>query len=390
ATGSKIAHERSTRPESLAKTLRTELEWIPMKAMRKERTRRYQSVAELALDVQNYLDNKPLIAGPESLLYRASKGFRRNRAWVAAALGALLLAALGTLGYVSGIRNEQIKTLAALEQVTQEKERTDQALLEADTQRRLAQESSQLASKRLDEKRMALDQMLAAFSDSSLKQYPGSQPVRKLFLERGLEQYRTLLTDEAPQGEASLKVIESLRELGQVEKEMGSASQSLDRLQQAVDACRDAVAQAPDATEPQVALGKSLLAMAQMRFEQNRWEDAKPHVDECIAVFDRLHSADPDNITFATYLAAGRIRQASLLPNDQAISLLPGAIELLRRAQEKQPDDPEVLIHLSRGINNLATTISDLEERNKRYEEAFRLAEEALKKTPSDEMANAL
>lgn len=390
ATGAKIASERSTRPESLAKTLRTELEWIPMKAMRKERTRRYQSVAELALDVQNYLDNKPLIAGPESLLYRASKGFRRNRTLVAAALGVLLLATLGTFGYVSGIRKEQIKTLAALAQVTREKEKTDQALFEADTQRRLAQESSQLASKRLDEKRMALDQMLAAFSDSSLKQYPGSQPVRKLFLERGLEQYRTLLTDQAPQGEASLKVIESLRELGQVEKEMGSVSQSLDRLKQAVDACRDAVAQAPDATEPQVALGKSLLALAQMRFEQNRWEDAKPHVDEGIAVFDRLHSADPENITFATYLAAGRIRKASMLPEAQAIRLLPDAIELLRRAQEKQPENPEVLIHLSRGINNLATTVSDLEERNKRHEEAFRLAEHALKKAPSDEMADAL
>ncbi len=390
ATGAKIANERSTRPESLAKTLRTELEWIPMKAMRKERTRRYQSVAELALDVQNYLDNKPLIAGPESLLYRASKGFRRNRTLVAAALGVLLLATLGTFGYVSGIRREQIKTLAALEQVTREKEKTDQALFEADTQRRLAQESSQLASKRLDEKRMALDQMLAAFSDSSLKQYPGSQPVRKLFLERGLEQYRTLLTDQAPQGEASLKVIESLRELGQVEKEMGSVSQSLDRLKQAVDACRDAVAQAPDAIEPQVALGKSLLAMAQMRFEQNRWEDAKPYVDECIAVFDRLHSADPDNITFAIYLAAGRIRQASLLPNDQAISLLPGAIELLRRAHEQQPDDPEVLTHLSRGVNNLATTVSDLEERRKQYGEAFQLAAKALEIAPSDDMAHAL
>jgi serine/threonine protein kinase len=213
ATGSKIANERSIRPDSLERKLRSELEWIPLKAMRKERTRRYQSVAELATDVQNYLDDKPLIAGPESMLYRASKGISRNRTLAATLLVASLIATLRGMGYVSGIRKEQVKALAALQQVTLEKTRTDEALEQTENLRKLAVENSTLAAQRLDEKRVALDQMLAAFIDSSLKQIPGSRPDRKLFLERGLEQYRTLLNDQTTQGEASLKVIESLRVL---------------------------------------------------------------------------------------------------------------------------------------------------------------------------------
>jgi non-specific serine/threonine protein kinase/serine/threonine-protein kinase len=181
--------------------------------MRKERTRRYQSVAELATDVQNYLDDKPLIAGPESMLYRASKGISRNRTLAATLLVASLIATLRGMGYVSGIRKEQVKALAALQQVTLEKTRTDEALEQTENLRKLAVENSTLAAQRLDEKRVALDQMLAAFIDSSLKQIPGSRPDRKLFLERGLEQYRTLLNDQTTQGEASLKVIESLRVL---------------------------------------------------------------------------------------------------------------------------------------------------------------------------------
>jgi len=77
-----VAESRRTQVGALAKRLHKELEWIPLKAMRKERWRRYESAAELARDIQSYLKGEPLIAGPESRIYRARKFVRRNRALV--------------------------------------------------------------------------------------------------------------------------------------------------------------------------------------------------------------------------------------------------------------------------------------------------------------------
>jgi serine/threonine protein kinase/lipoprotein NlpI len=75
----KIAESRRTDRVALAKRLRSELEWIPLKALRKDRNRRYRSASEFADDVQNYLKGRPLIAGPESGLYRVRKWVRRHR-----------------------------------------------------------------------------------------------------------------------------------------------------------------------------------------------------------------------------------------------------------------------------------------------------------------------
>ncbi|MHC4205935.1 MAG: protein kinase domain-containing protein, partial [Planctomycetota bacterium] len=75
----KVAESRQTDVATLAKRLHRELEWIPLKAMRKERTCRYRSAAEFADDIQNYLKGVPLIAGPESAVYRVNKFLRRNK-----------------------------------------------------------------------------------------------------------------------------------------------------------------------------------------------------------------------------------------------------------------------------------------------------------------------
>jgi len=90
----RVAQTHRTEVKTLVKCLHQELEWIPLKAMRKDRTRRYQSVLELADDIQNYLDGAPLSAGPESVVYRAKKFVRRNRAFVTgiAAVLAILVA----------------------------------------------------------------------------------------------------------------------------------------------------------------------------------------------------------------------------------------------------------------------------------------------------------
>lgn len=93
-----IAEKRQTDVLSLSKCLHRELEWIPMKAMRKDRTRRYRSTSELADDIQNYLHGRPLIAGPESATYRLGKMIHKYRGTMVAA--SLVLTTL-LLGFVT-------------------------------------------------------------------------------------------------------------------------------------------------------------------------------------------------------------------------------------------------------------------------------------------------
>jgi WD40 repeat protein/serine/threonine protein kinase len=93
----KIAERRRTQVVPLARRLHRELEWIPLKAMRKERVRRYRSASELADDIQNYLNGNPLIAGPETAIYRVKKFVRRHAGSVATVI---LVAAAIILGLV--------------------------------------------------------------------------------------------------------------------------------------------------------------------------------------------------------------------------------------------------------------------------------------------------
>lgn len=91
----KLAELRQTEIQVLARRLRSELEWIPLKAMRKEPARRYRTASELADDIENYLAGVPLIAGPESVSYRARKFVRKNRATVWTGLTVLVVLLLG-------------------------------------------------------------------------------------------------------------------------------------------------------------------------------------------------------------------------------------------------------------------------------------------------------
>ncbi|MBN2314433.1 MAG: serine/threonine protein kinase [Sedimentisphaerales bacterium] len=92
-----IAQNRRMEIKTLAKHLRKELEWIPLKAMRKDRVERYRSASELADDIENYLNGEPLIAGPPSTIYRAKKFVRRNRALVTSVAAIIAVLAAGVV-----------------------------------------------------------------------------------------------------------------------------------------------------------------------------------------------------------------------------------------------------------------------------------------------------
>jgi eukaryotic-like serine/threonine-protein kinase len=83
-TPEEVAAERRSDSRSLVRLLRGDLDWIVMKCLEKDRERRYESAAALAMDVKRHLNNEPVLAGPPSTIYRLKKFVRRNRASVLA------------------------------------------------------------------------------------------------------------------------------------------------------------------------------------------------------------------------------------------------------------------------------------------------------------------
>jgi serine/threonine protein kinase/Flp pilus assembly protein TadD len=96
-----VAARRNLEPKKLSGLVRGELDWIVMKALEKDRNRRYETANGLAQDIQRYLADEPVRACPPSTRYRLRKLARRNKtALTVAALVLVLLAALaGTVGW---------------------------------------------------------------------------------------------------------------------------------------------------------------------------------------------------------------------------------------------------------------------------------------------------
>jgi serine/threonine protein kinase len=93
----KVAESRRTEVVTLVRRLHKELEWIPLKAMRKERAERYQSASEFADDIENYLKGSALTAGPPSTIYRLKKIVRRNQALITGVAAVLAVSIAGTI-----------------------------------------------------------------------------------------------------------------------------------------------------------------------------------------------------------------------------------------------------------------------------------------------------
>jgi tetratricopeptide (TPR) repeat protein len=107
-TQTSIVEQRKTDIATLQRELRGDLDWIMMKAMAKDRTRRYSSASELAVDIERHLKNEPVLASPPSTSYRIQKFVRRHKAGVAATMlvttAILLGATLATIGMIQASR----------------------------------------------------------------------------------------------------------------------------------------------------------------------------------------------------------------------------------------------------------------------------------------------
>ncbi len=149
-----LAANRGTEPRRLCKLLRGELDWVVMKALEKDRARRYDTAAGFAADLQRYLADEPVQAARPSAAYRLRKFARRNRATVAAAGIVALAAAAGVAGTAwQAVRatGERDARQRALDDLGAEQRRTRAALDEARLQSaELAFDKGQLLGERGD------------------------------------------------------------------------------------------------------------------------------------------------------------------------------------------------------------------------------------------------
>jgi len=90
-----IAKHRHSEPARLGTLLRGDLDWIVMKALEKDRSRRYETANSLAADIQRHLENEPVVARPPTNLYRFQKLVRRNKLAFAASAAVLLVMLVG-------------------------------------------------------------------------------------------------------------------------------------------------------------------------------------------------------------------------------------------------------------------------------------------------------
>jgi len=154
---STISDRRRIDARKLARSFRGELDWIVMKALEKDRTRRYQSATDVAADVERYLCDEPVDACPPSWAYRTGKLVRRHKAALALATCLLVAVALvgGTVGWfmqAEAVRSRRVEhevseALAEIDRLEQQG-KWDAAL-------QVAQHAQSLLSDRAEEDELA-------------------------------------------------------------------------------------------------------------------------------------------------------------------------------------------------------------------------------------------
>ena len=141
-----IAAKRDTEPKRLGTIVRGELDWIVMKALEKDRQRRYETANGLAMDVRRYLSGEAVLAAPPSTSYRFKKFVRRNRVMVTAggAVAAALLIGMVAFAWQAEVAREQ-RDIAVKAQLA-----ADAARAEAVAQQTRAEQQEAEAKKQAD------------------------------------------------------------------------------------------------------------------------------------------------------------------------------------------------------------------------------------------------
>jgi serine/threonine protein kinase len=176
-----IAANRGLEPRKLSGLVRGELDWIVMKALEKDRCRRYETANELALDLQRYLADEPVLACPPSTTYRLGKFVRRNKRPVLVAGVAVLALVGGILGTTAGLVWAERARQAEAEQRRLAQANEQKAVAAAEAEK----EAREQAQKRLRQIEKGNEILTSVFTDLDPREEKKlGKPLRVILGER--------------------------------------------------------------------------------------------------------------------------------------------------------------------------------------------------------------
>jgi serine/threonine protein kinase/tetratricopeptide (TPR) repeat protein len=336
-----LAANRGTEPAKLTRLVRGELDWIVMKALEKDRNRRYDTANAFAADVHRYLHDEPVAAGPPSSWYRFRKFARRNRA--ALAVTAIVVALLGVVAVGS--------LIAAL--LLEQKQQQTQAQKErAETNFRMAFD--------------AVDTLMEV-GEQRLRNEPNLDPVRRRLMARALHFYERFLQqrggDPAVQIESGIAYVRAASLL----LRLGELAKAEDYVHKGRAILEALVAAGPADAEHRFQLARAYYTSGLMLLKSNRPREAEPAYRRSIELCRGLSAEEPSVLTSRMQLADAHNGLATVLGklgrHQEAIEAQRDAVSIARKLVELLPKARECLASLV--VNSIGLIVKlDLEMRD--------------------------
>jgi serine/threonine protein kinase/tetratricopeptide (TPR) repeat protein len=285
-----VAAQRSLEPAQLTRLVRGDLDWIVMKALEKERSRRYETANGMARDLQRYLADEVVEARPPSTGYRLRKLVRRNRGLVAAAG----LIALALVAGIAGTTWEMMQAIAAQHAERERAEGERLAKLDAEAQKAKALTANEEAQKARDRAERRFQLAVEAIEnfhkmvDTNLdvKNRAENETLRKALLQAPLAYYQKLRDDLSAGGdtspEARAQLADAYRSLASLNRQIGSQADALKAYDEAASLFDRLFREAPVAQKR-----KYLARLARSLGERGELQSESKNMNA--AAFDSLH-----------------------------------------------------------------------------------------------------
>jgi serine/threonine protein kinase len=193
----------------LRRALRGDLDWIAVKALEKDRRRRYETATALATDLRRHLNREPVSAAAPTWSYQFSKFARRNQvAFTSAGIVAATLVAA---------------TAVSLNQAARAKRESEKAAENA----RAAEHNRALAEANQAKARAAVDQFLNKITEDPRMREADFTNLRRSLLEEAVPFYEELSSGNSPGGEVTVERAASLNRLGLLYHELGQSEKAI-------------------------------------------------------------------------------------------------------------------------------------------------------------------